>query len=81
MIDDRVSERAIEPSRARSFVADRIRALHPTNERLLQDVLGVGAVAHAFLDETQELAMVFDESLHHVFRERLLDFIGHGERL
>jgi hypothetical protein len=63
VVDHGVSERPVEPGDHRLLVAHGPRALHPLDERLLEDVLSLGSAADAPLQEAKELAMVAHQFL------------------
>jgi hypothetical protein len=59
VIDDGVSENAIEPRDDRLFITDRIALFQRSSECRLEDIFGVGRRGHMLSDEREELSSLF----------------------
>ena len=65
VVDDGIAQDSVEPGQRRLVVAQRAAARQAAHERLLQDLLGRVARAHAPLEEGQEAGVVLDEDAQH----------------
>ena len=61
VVDHRVAQDAVEPGGRRLVALERPELVEAPDERLLQDVFGDGAVAHALLEEREKVAVIVDE--------------------
>jgi len=81
MIDDGISEHAIEPRDDALFVADIIPTLEGTHEGRLQNIFRNGPGFHALFEEGQELFVPIHQSLDCSWGQGIAGFLLNGHPL
>ena len=66
MVDDRISEHAVEPGRGRLGAFKTIGPADAADERILEDVFGVLTRAYASLEKAQEAGVVIQQEAEHI---------------
>jgi hypothetical protein len=64
VVDDGIAQQSVEPGDGTLFIADLARLLNTSNERILENLLGVLSFRYSGSEEVEKPAVIREQPLH-----------------